>query len=70
MQWQYLCAADLTPIPSGQEGIVLVTTRDKENPVSVHVHNNDGCRKAARNHAHNAYAMARRSFDEDGNRRG
>jgi hypothetical protein len=66
MKWTHLCASDLTPIEEGQEGIVVVRTRDPENPVSVYVHNNQGCRSNARNHSDHVLAMARGSFDQEG----
>lgn len=52
-KWQFLCAADMQPIQEGQHGIVVVTTRDPENPVSVYVHNTKWCRSNARNYPSN-----------------
>ena len=68
MKWQFLCAADLTPIEEGQEGVVTVSTGDRENPASVHVHNNPECRKAARNVPQSTYLAAKGRFDSEGNR--
>lgn len=68
MKWLHLCATDLTPIEEGQEGIVTVSSGDPENPVSVYVHNNPECRKAARNVGRTVYQAAKAKYDSEGNR--
>lgn len=49
---RWTCAACGQPIPTGQEGIVTVSTRKtRANPdgvVSVYVHDAERCRKNAR----------------------
>lgn len=62
MKWQFLCAADLQPIEEGKQGIVTLGTTD---PVSVYVHDQTGCRKAARRYPSDLESYAAR-FDSDG----
>lgn len=61
MEWQFLCAADLFPIPSGEEGIVV------RGGSSVYVHNEEGCRRSARPYPANLDKY-KKTFDRDGNK--
>lgn len=63
MEWSHLCATCLQPICEGQEGIVVVGSGDRENPVSVYVH--DEHRVGAKNYPRNL-AEIMTHFDENG----
>jgi hypothetical protein len=47
-EWTHLCGACLLPIEPGKEGKATVPTSDKENPVTVHVHEEFWCYRNAK----------------------